>query len=89
MGNEGQRRVLTWLPWRRIVVLNLLPLAMFIAATFVLLPPSERPVLWGFAAVVSVGWAVLVYGATTAFGILESLKRRLTGRGHPLDDERR
>jgi len=72
MNNRIRRLLyLYWLPMWKIVVFNLLPLLFITACVFLFIPADERPVFWGFIALVSLGWALLIWGCSAVLTIYQ------------------
>ena len=70
MNNRIKRLLyLHWLPMWKIVVFNLLPLLFITVCVFLFIPADERPVFWGFIALVSLGWALLIWGSVAVITI--------------------
>jgi hypothetical protein len=65
MDNREKRLVfLHWVPMGKILVINVLPLIFCIVCVRLFVPANERPVFWAFVGIVSVGWALLIWGSS-------------------------
>ena len=55
---------LYWSPMGKMVVLNALPFVFCVVCVRLFVPASERPVFWAFVALVTLGWAALIWGSS-------------------------